>query len=50
MTYAEYIRMAKACTNWDDANMIVKAAEDDEKISDRQYYDIRHIAINAAYE
>lgn len=49
MTYQEAIAAAKAVTTYDQANALSKAIEEVEDISDRQYYIVRNIAINAAY-
>lgn len=50
MTYADYIEAAETCCNYTEAERIITIAADDEKISARQYYNIRHLAIRAAYE
>lgn len=50
MTYNDAMESARACESMDDVNALLKEIELDEKISGRQYYDIRHIAIEAAYK
>lgn len=50
MTYNEAIKTACTCENMDDVNALLAKIELDEKISDRQYYNIKHIAIETASE
>jgi hypothetical protein len=50
MTYHEALQAARAATTYTEADAVCKAIEDQPNtISDRQYYNIRNIAINAAY-
>ena len=50
MVYENYKSLANSCTSYEEADQLIKAIEDDERISARQYYDLRHIAIESAYE
>lgn len=50
MTYQDALQAARAVTTYEEADAVCKAIEDAyDTISDRQYYNVRHIAINAAY-
>jgi hypothetical protein len=50
MTYQDAIQAARAATTYEQADAVCKAIEDAyDTISDRQYYTVRNIAINAAY-
>ena len=50
MTYQEAITAARAATTYEQADAVCKAIEEAyDTISDRQYYNIKNIAINAAY-
>lgn len=45
-----YKKVAKDCKTWKQADYIIKQAENNETITDRQYYAIKHIALNAVIE
>lgn len=49
MTYQEAKAKAYSVT-LDNLNDYIKAIEDSANITDRQYYDLRHIAIDTAYK
>ena len=50
MTYQDAIQAARAATTYEQADAVCKVIEGAyEAISDRQYYYVRNIAINAAY-
>lgn len=50
MTYQEAITAARAATTYEQADALLKAIEEQyDTISDQQYYNVRNIAINAAY-
>ena len=49
MTYPEARTAAQACTTYDEADALLHAIEDDETISDRQYYTVKAISENAVY-
>jgi len=50
MTYQDAIQAARAATTYEQADAVCRAIEEAyEEISDRQYYNVRNIAINAAY-
>lgn len=50
MTYQEAITAARAATTYEQADAVCRAIEEQyDTISDRQYYNVRNIAINAAY-
>ena len=49
MKYRDYKDTALRCTNYEEADQLIKTIADDNTISDRQYYDLRHIAIESAY-
>lgn len=49
MTYQDALQAARAATTYEQADAVCKAIEDEDSISDRQYYNIKNIAINAAY-
>lgn len=42
-----YKKTAKKCTTWEQANFIIKQAENNETITDKQYYTIKHIAFDS---
>ena len=46
----EYIELANTCENYDDAQRLIELAADDQRLSDRQYEYIRHLAIRSAYK
>ena len=46
MTFKEALQKAKNCTTLEDAKTFIKSIEDDEEISDRRYYDLKHIALD----
>lgn len=50
MTYSDYLTAARACASDTEVDELLKIAADDESISDRRYYHIRHVAIESAYE
>ena len=50
MVYENYKNLANSCTSHEEAVQLIKIIEDDERISARQYYDLRHIAITSAYD
>ena len=50
MTYNEAIAAARAATTYAGVDALCKTIEEAyDTISDRQYYNVRNIAINAAY-
>lgn len=50
MTYQDALQAARAAATYEQADAVCKAIEDAyDAISDRQYYNVRNIAINAAY-
>ena len=50
MTYQDALQAARAATTYEEADAVCKGIEDAyDTISDRQYYNVRNIAINAAY-
>ena len=50
MTYQEALQAAKEATTYEEVDALLKAIEEAyDTISDRQYYNVRNIAINAAY-
>lgn len=48
MTYTEARKAAEACTNYDEVEELLHDIEDDETISDPQYYTLKYIAERAA--
>lgn len=51
MTYQDALQAARAATTYEQADALLKAIEEDyDTISDRQYYNIKNIAIDAAYK
>ena len=50
MVYENYKNLANSCTSYEEADQLIKTIEDDERISAKQYYALRHIAITSAYE
>lgn len=50
MTYHDYMEEAREACSLEESDRIIKAAADDETISDRQYVNIRMTAIRSAYE
>lgn len=40
---------ALRCRSYDEVDAFLKSIEDDESISDRQYYNLKNIALNSAY-
>ena len=50
MNYEEGKEKAKAVKTYDEADKLLKQIEEDYKITDRQYYVIKHLAIAAAYK
>ena len=50
MVYETYKSLANSCTSYEEADQLIKTIEDDERISAKQYYDLRYIAIESAYE
>jgi hypothetical protein len=49
MTYQEYLQAAKSCVTPEEAEKIINQAADDDTVSARQYFNIRHLAIKNAY-
>lgn len=49
MTYQDYKDAALRCTNYEEADQLIKTIADDDTISDRQYDALRRIAIESAY-
>ena len=49
MTYQEYLESAESCTTIEEAEKLISQAADDYTLSARQYHNIRHIAIENAY-
>ena len=50
MTYQDALQAARAATTYAEVDAICKAIEEAyDTISDRQYYNVRNIAISAAY-
>jgi hypothetical protein len=50
MTYHDALQAARAIATHEQVNALLKAIEDAyDTISDRQYYHIKHIAIDAVY-
>jgi len=51
MTYQEAKQAARECTTYNQVDALLKAIEEQYgTISDRQYYSIKNIALDAAYE
>ena len=50
MTYQEYIQTANSCTTPEEAEKLINQAADDYTLSARQYCNIRHIALESAYQ
>ena len=50
MDYENYQSLANSCTSYEEADQLIKTIADDERISARQYCNLRHIAIKSAYE
>ena len=50
MDYETYKILANSCTSYEEADQLIKTIADDERISARQYCNLRHIAIESAYE
>lgn len=48
--YPEYLECAKNCTSYKDAERLIKIVENDCFITDKQYYNIKYVALNAAYK
>lgn len=49
MTYNEAMKAARRCKNMNDVNNLLAEIELDEKISDRQYYSVKFVAVIHAY-
>lgn len=49
MTYREYLERAYECRTPVDADKLIAIVADDWSISDRQYENIRHVALESAY-
>lgn len=41
---------AQSCRTWDEADAFIKSIEEDKRISDFSYENLKRHAINAAYE
>ena len=50
MKYFEAISKAKTINSKQDLNKFLTAIEEDNNINTLQYYNLRHIAIEAAYK
>lgn len=50
MVYENYKNLANSCANYEEADQLIKTIADDERISAKQYCNLRHIAIKSAYE
>lgn len=50
MVYKNYKNLANSCASYEEADQLIKTIADDERISAKQYYNLRHIAIKSAYE
>ena len=48
--YSEYIHQAEHCKTYEEAERLLAVVENDESISDRKYYDLRHYAFRCVYE
>lgn len=49
MTYKEAKEKAMSIKTPEEVKTYLKKIEEDENITDRQYYDLRYIAIKSAY-
>lgn len=50
MKYDDYLIPANSCTTADELNDLINQAANDETLSARKYYNIRHIAITTYYD
>ena len=50
MVYENYKSLANSCASYEEADQLIKTIADDERISAKQYCNLRYIAIQAAYE
>ena len=50
MTYEKAKEIAKSARSYEEVDNFLKQIELDGNITDRQYYNLKHIAIDAAYE
>ena len=50
MTYEKAKEIAKSARSYEEVDNFLKQIELDKNITDRQYYNLKHIAIDAAYE
>ena len=47
--FEELKNKAKACKTYEEVDALLKSIEEDYTISDRKYYYLKHIAIDAVY-
>ena len=50
MTYEKAKEIAKSARSYDDVDNFLKQIELDKNITDKQYYNLKYIAIRSAYE
>lgn len=50
MSYKTAVNLAKQCKTYIEVESLLKRIEDDDNITDVQYYNVKTIAINAAYK
>ena len=50
MTYEKAKEIARSVYSYEDVDNFLKQIELDKHITDKQYYNLKHIAIDAAYE
>jgi hypothetical protein len=50
MTYREAIEAARKVKSYEESDSLLKSIEDNDTISDTQYYNVRSVAIKSAYE
>lgn len=47
--YQELKEKALACKTWEDVDALLESIEEDSRVSDRAYYAIKHLALDAVY-
>ena len=47
--YQELKEKALSCRTWEDVDALLKSIEEDSRVSDRAYYAIKHLALDAVY-
>ena len=45
--YQELKEKALSCKTWEDVDALLESIEDDNSVSDRAYYAIKHLAVYA---